>query len=87
LYRNEFVPSLHFDKPGVVAMANSGVDMNGSQFFITFSAQPSLDGLYTIFGHVISGMDVLGKLTPRDPRVDAVLPDGDLIISVTIEER
>lgn len=87
LYRNEYVPSLHFDKPGVVAMANSGVDMNGSQFFITFAAQPSLDGLYTIFGHVISGMDVLGKLTPRDPRVDAVLPDGDLIISVTIEER
>ncbi|MBI5934508.1 MAG: peptidylprolyl isomerase [Chloroflexi bacterium] len=87
LYRNEFVPSLHFDKPGVVAMANSGVDTNGSQFFITFAAQPSLDGLYTIFGHVISGMDVLEKLTPRDPRVDAVLPDGDLIISVTIEER
>lgn len=87
LYRNEFVPSLHFDKPGVAAMANSGVDTNGSQFFITFSAQPSFDGLYTIFGHVISGMDVLKKLTPRDPRVAAVLPDGDAIISVTIEER
>lgn len=87
LYRNEYVPTLHFDKPGVVAMANSGVDTNGSQFFITYSAQPTLDRLYTIFGHVISGMDVLKKLTPRDPRVDAVLPDGDLIISVTIEER
>ncbi len=87
LFRNEFHPSLHFDKPGVVAMANSGADTNGSQFFITFSAQPGLEGRFTIFGHVLSGMDVVAKLTPRDPSQDAVLPDGDLIISVTIEER
>ena len=87
LFRNEFDPSLHFDKPGVAAMANSGVDTNGSQFFITYSAQPALDGLYTIFGHVLSGMGVLEKLTPRDPRSDAILPDGDLVISITVEER
>ncbi len=87
LFRNEIDPSLHFDKPGMVGMANSGADTNGSQFFITYSAQPSLDGSYTIFGHVLSGMDVLAKLTPRDPSQDASLPDGDLIISVTIEER
>jgi cyclophilin family peptidyl-prolyl cis-trans isomerase len=87
LFRNEIDASLHFDKPGMLGMANSGPDTNGSQFFITFSAQPSLDGQYTIFGHLISGMDVLAKLTPRDPSTGATLPDGDLILSVTIEER
>ena len=87
LFRNEIHPSLHFDKPGVVGMANSGADTNGSQFFITYSAQPGLDGSYTIFGHVLSGMDVLEKLTPRDPSQGATLIEGDLIISITIEER
>ncbi len=87
LFRDELHPSLRFDKPGVVGMANSGADTNGSQFFITFSPQPSLDGRFTIFGHVISGMDVLAKLTPRDPSTGAVLPEGDRILRVTIEER
>jgi cyclophilin family peptidyl-prolyl cis-trans isomerase len=87
LFRNEIDPSLHFDKPGMVGMFNFGPDTNGSQFFITFTAQPSLEGRFTIFGHVISGMDVLAKLAPRDPRTGAMLPDGDIIISVTIEER
>jgi cyclophilin family peptidyl-prolyl cis-trans isomerase len=87
LFRSEIDPSLHFDKPGMVGMANSGPDTNGSQFFITYSAQPSLDGRFTIFGHVLSGMDVLAKLSPRDPSTGATLPDGDLIISITIEER
>jgi len=87
LFRNEIDASLHFDKPGMVGMANSGTDTNGSQFFITYSAQSSLDGRFTIFGHVIRGMDVLAKLTPRDPSAGVTLPDGDLILSVTIEER
>ncbi len=87
LFRNEIDLSLHFDKPGMVGMANSGADTNGSQFFITYTAQSTLDGRFTIFGHVLSGMDVLAKLTPRDPSTNAILPDGDIIISVTIEER
>jgi cyclophilin family peptidyl-prolyl cis-trans isomerase len=86
-FRNEIDPSLHFDKPGMVGMDNQRAGMNGSQFFITLTAQPSLDGLYTIFGHVLSGMDVLAKLTPVDPSKEATLPKGDLIISVTIEEQ
>jgi cyclophilin family peptidyl-prolyl cis-trans isomerase/protein-disulfide isomerase len=86
-FRSEIDPLLHFDKPGVVGMANSGVDTNGSQFFITYSAQPSLDGSYTIFGHVLMGMEVLEKLSARDPSQDTNLPEGDLIISITIEER
>jgi cyclophilin family peptidyl-prolyl cis-trans isomerase len=87
LFRSEIDSSLHFDKPGVVGMANSGADTNGSQFFITYSAQPGLEGRFTIFGHMLSGMDVLEKLTARDPSTGATLPDGDIIISITIEER
>ena len=86
-FKNEISPDLKFDGPGVVAMANAGADSNGSQFFITYSAQPKLDGKYTIFGHVIQGMDVVTNLTPRDPSKSADLPPGDKILSVTIEER
>ncbi len=78
---------LKFDGPGVVGMANAGADSNGSQFFITYSAQPNLDGSYTIFGQVIQGMDVATNLTPRDPLESVDLPPGDKILSVTIEEK
>ena len=87
VFRNEIDPSLRFDKPGMVGMANSGPDTNGSQFFITFAPQPDLNGYYTIFGHVLSGMDVLEKLTSRDPSQSSQLPDGDVILTVTIEEH
>lgn len=77
---------LTFDKAGVVAMANAGRDTNGSQFFITFAPQPYLNGDYTIFGQVISGMDVVSGITLRNPDDN---PDfqGDAIESITIEEK
>ena len=78
---------LMFDKEGVVGMANSGTDTNGSQFFITYSAQPDLDGGYTVFGQVVSGMDIVKLLTPRDPSSTEPLPEPDTILSVTIEEK
>ena len=87
IFRNEINPSLSFDKPGMVGMANSGPDTNGSQFFITFGPQPNLDGNYTIFGHVLSGMDVLAQIAPRDSGQGYLLPSGDIIITITIEER
>lgn len=78
---------MKFDREGLVAMANSGPDTNGSQFFFTYAPAPQWDGGYTIFGEVISGMDVIQQLTARDPSRTLDLPPGDKIISVSIEER
>jgi len=77
---------LTFDKAGVVAMANAGRDTNGSQFFITFAPVPRLNGGYTIFGQVISGMEVVNGITRRDPSKNPTYP-GDAMESVTITEK
>ncbi len=84
---NNEITDLKFDKPGMVGMANSGPDTNGGQFFITFGPAPHLDGGYTIFGQVLSGLDVAENLTPRDPSQGGTLPAGDKILSVSIEEK
>jgi cyclophilin family peptidyl-prolyl cis-trans isomerase len=84
---NNETNDLMFDKPGMVGMANSGPNTNGSQFFITFAPATHLDGSYTIFGQVISGLDVAEQLTPRDPEKDTVLAPGDKILSVDIVEK
>ncbi len=81
------ISDLKFDKPGVVGMANSGPNLNGSQFFITFAPAPHLNGGYTIFGQVLSGLDVAEQLTPRDSTQGGVLPNGDTIITVEIEVK
>lgn len=86
-FGDEISADLSFDKAGVVGMANSGANTNGSQFFITLDAVPQLDGGYTIFGQVTEGLDVLQTLTPRDPSLGTDLPDGDVITSITIEEK
>ena len=82
---NETDSGLTFDQAGVVAMANSGADRNGSQFFITFGPQPGLNGDYTIFGRVTSGMDVVSSITLRDPDASPTFT-GDVINTVTIAE-
>ena len=86
-FKDELTPELRFDKPGVVGMANDGPDSNGSQFFITYAAAPSLDGKYTVFGQVTSGMDVLSTLRPRNPASDAILLTPDPIVSISIEVK
>ena len=83
----EIDPSLTFDRAGMVAMVNSGPDTSGSQFFITYAPTTQYNGQYTIFGEVLSGMDVLKKLTPRDPQPGTDTPPGDALLSITIEEK
>jgi peptidylprolyl isomerase len=85
----EFVNEINdllFDKAGVVAMANAGPDTNGSQFFITFVPVGLSESDYTIFGQVISGMDVVNGLTLRDPEQNPTFT-GDAIMSITITEK
>ncbi len=77
---------LTFDKAGVVAMANAGPDTNGSQFFITFGPTPDLNGGYTIFGQVTSGMDVVNGIRRRNPDTNPNFT-GDAIQSITITEK
>lgn len=71
-FRGEII--LKHNQPGIVSMANSGPGTDGSQFFITHLATPHLDGLHSVFGKVVSGMQVVQQLGRRD-----------LINSITIE--
>jgi peptidyl-prolyl cis-trans isomerase A (cyclophilin A) len=69
-FNDEINPALTFDVPGRLAMANSGPNTNGSQFFITEAPQPSLDGKYTIFGQCDDpSVDVVRSIArvERDP--------------------
>ncbi len=83
----EVTPKLRFDQPGMLAMTVDKNNMNGSQFFITYTSIPEFDGKYTIFGKVIEGMDVLQSLRPRDPYYDQVLLSPDILKSVTVQEQ
>jgi cyclophilin family peptidyl-prolyl cis-trans isomerase len=69
---------------GILSMANAGPNTNGSQFFITFKSTEHLDGKHGIFGKVVSGMDVVNSLRPRDPDTDR--KPGDKILSIDIVE-
>jgi peptidyl-prolyl cis-trans isomerase B (cyclophilin B) len=77
-FRDEFCAELRHDKPGILSMANSGPNTNGSQFFITHVPTPWLDGHHTVFGEVIGAEDmkIVNSISQND-RIDSIIIDGD----------
>lgn len=79
-FKNEDHPELSHNSEGILAMANRGPDTNGSQFYITLAPTSHLDGGYTVFGKVTSGMDIVKKIgdVPVNPYNHR--PNEDVII-------
>jgi cyclophilin family peptidyl-prolyl cis-trans isomerase len=85
-FKDEFHPTLRFDRPGRLAMANSGPNTNSCQFFVTEVPTPHLNNLHTIFGQVVNGQDLIGKMA-RVPRLGSDKPRTPIVIQSVKFER
>ncbi len=86
-FKDEFSPKLRHDKEGILSMANSGPNTNGSQFFVTLGPTPHLNDRHSVFGEVVSGMDVVHKIgsTPVNHAAGDRPVKPQVLNSITIE--
>ena len=84
-FDDEFHDDLSHDGPGVLSMANSGPNTNGSQFFVTLAAQPHLDGRHAVFGEVVEGMETVEALGSVETDGDDRPVEDVVLHSVTVE--
>ncbi len=83
-FPTEASAGLRFDRPGRVALSSVGPGTNGSQFFITLSPQPALDGSRTIFGQVLEGLEAAADWEAREPLLDLLEPPPAILEGIEI---